>query len=70
MYTVRVYIYTCACVCVFLCMYVCANICVFLRMCVREGCNKWLGQLIPLFTAERSNEYFSFGLRISSSETS
>jgi hypothetical protein len=38
-------------------------------MCVREGCNKWLGQLIPLTAAERKDEYFSVGLRISYAET-
>jgi len=59
------YVYTC----MYVCMYVCANMCVFLRMCMREVCNKWLGQLIPLFAADRSNEYFSVGLRISSADT-
>jgi hypothetical protein len=63
----------CACICACVCMYmyVCiANIYVFLRMCVREGCIKWLGQLIPLFAAERRDEYFSVGLIICSAETS
>ena len=62
-------VYVCMCVYVYVCMYVCANMCAFLRMYVSEGCNKWLRQLIPLFAAERSDEYFSVGLRISSAET-
>jgi hypothetical protein len=65
-YIVRVYVYVCTCVYVY---YVCANMCVLLLMFVREGCNKWLGQLIPLFPAERSDEYFSVRLRIRSADT-